>query len=210
MTLRGRFHDSLFSCFSSSPASPPSPPPLPSSPRPSASPPPEEQEEKKQDEDSSREVNIPAPSDPELTRWLRATQAAQLRSHRPTKTDVPSPWAYAKETEQVCTLEPFTCERVTLFLRSTLSGPDMAHKLYEDFFSAMEVTFKVRRRKEACACVCVLHQTFDSHLDREVYLDRILTVSPISMARPDSSSRSVLAANKRACVCLVRLTITHS
>lgn len=156
MTLRGRFHDSLFSCFSSSssPASPPSPPPLPSSPRPPTSQPPEE--EKKQDEDSCREEDIPAPSDPELTRWLRATQAAQLRSHRPTKNDVPSPWAYTKETEDVCTLEPFTCERVTLFLRSTLSGPDMARKLYDDFFSAMEVTFKVRTHKEACTCVCCI------------------------------------------------------
>ena len=70
-------------------------------------------------------------------------EAAQLRAHFPRQGDVLPPWVYAKETIDVCTVEPFPSERVTLFLRSTLSGPELAQKLESDFFEGMQLTVKV-------------------------------------------------------------------
>lgn len=102
---------------------------------------PEEAEEKKQE----LKLVISTEDQPQFELWGKAVGAAELRQHIPSPSDALVAWSYGTESAEVCTVSPEPAEeKATLFLRTSLGAPDLAHRLNRDFFKERGFKVKVR------------------------------------------------------------------
>lgn len=84
----------------------------------------------------------------QLVHWDGALAAARRRAYRPSPEDVRIPWAHGSTRRtahtEVCTPTPFPAlNRITLFLRTSMSSLAIAHKISTDFFGGRQLTVKV-------------------------------------------------------------------
>lgn len=109
-------------------------------------------EEKKPEEEEKKEelkLVISTEDQPQFELWGKAVEAAELRQHIPSPADALVSWSYGTKSAEVCTVSPEPAEeKATLFLRTSLGAPDLAHRLNRDFFT--ECGFEVKVRHHCC------------------------------------------------------------
>ena len=84
----------------------------------------------------------------QLVHWDGALAAARRRAHRPSPEDIRIPWPYGSTKytahTEVSTATPFPAlNRITLFLRTSMTPLAIAHKISTDFYGGRQLTVKV-------------------------------------------------------------------